>query len=103
MAPAVLMAGSLAIGLAAAERPPEAIALHDVTVVDARTGRAQTHRTVELREGRIAGVAEAATYRAATDVRLVAMPGRFVVPGFVEMHAHLWTHPWDDTGAHGCL
>jgi imidazolonepropionase-like amidohydrolase len=77
-----------------------AIALHDVTVVDVRKGQAQPHRTVELRDGRIAGIADAATYRAAKDVRLVPMPGRFLVPGFVEMHAHLWTHPWDEAGAH---
>ena len=58
----------------------------DVAVVDPRDGTVTPHQDVRIADGRIAGIG--ATDGPDGDPTTVDGRGRFVVPGFVDMHAH---------------
>jgi hypothetical protein len=58
----------------------------DVTVVDPRDGTLTPHQDVHIADGRITSVR--ATAPAGPDDAMVDGSSRFLVPGFVDMHAH---------------
>ena len=68
----------------------QAIAITDVTVIDVERGRSIGPRTVLIDNGRI--VAITAPYAAAipAGARRVSGRGKFLVPGLVDMHVHLF-------------
>ncbi len=51
--------------------------------------------TIEIRDGKIARLNPADI---PADAEVIDATGKFVLPGFVEMHAHLHLHPWDKEG-----
>lgn len=64
-------------------------ALTDVTVVDTRTGALSPHRTVSVRDGRIASVTDGPPQKG-----VAVVPGRnkYLIPGLWDMVTHLsWT------------
>ena len=82
--------------LAAGCRPapcPGCLVLHDVTVIDGLGNAPAAHRTVVVRDGRIAEVAAAEGYRPPPGADVRDLGGRFVVPGFVDTHAHVTVLP----------
>lgn len=81
----------LLAGLAApvrAETVRDGLVLDQVTVVDVRTGRLRLHRAVVIADGKIKRIARAGSVRVSGNARLVSAGGRFLVPGFNDMHAH---------------
>src|SRR5271156_3533490 len=60
--------------------------LRGVTVVDTRDGSLLTNQDVITAEGRIAGIAATDPRRPGTHV--VELAGKYVVPGYLDMHAH---------------
>src|SRR5690349_2134586 len=62
------------------------VVLTDVTVVDTRDGSRTPHQDVRLDGGRIAAIGATG---AAAGADTVDGAGRFVVPGFVDMHSHV--------------
>ena len=86
---------SVAIAVAACgtARCPDCLVLQNVTVIDGLGNPPAPHRTVVVRAGLIEGVYDAEGYRppAGADVRDLA--GRFVLPGFVDAHAHVTVLP----------
>ncbi len=84
---------------AAQESTQESITvLQHVTVVDVTHGTLLPDRAVEIHGDRIAAVAPATGYTPPQGAKVLNLAGRYVVPGFVEMHAHLFSHPWDEKG-----
>lgn len=75
-------------GAARAETVREGLVLDHVTVVDVRTGRLARDRAVVVAGDRIVRVARGGSVRAAGAARLVDGRGRYVAPGFNDMHAH---------------
>lgn len=67
--------------------------LDGVTVVGTADGSLQRNMAVLVREGRIVQVARAGTINADAGVRRVAARGKYVVPGFLDMHAHPLNSP----------
>jgi imidazolonepropionase-like amidohydrolase len=51
---------------------------------------------IEIRDGKITRVMSAEN--AAPDAEVFDATGKFVLPGFFEMHGHLLLHPWDKDG-----
>ncbi len=83
-----------------------ALLLTNVTVVDPRTGKLTRGAEVLVEGGRISEVRSAAEAMHVTGVRTVDGAGRYLVPGFVDMHVHSMeqTHPEDNSAvllAHG--
>lgn len=97
---ALSLAVLLGFPVSAPAQEPVTVLQH-VTVVDVARGALLPDRAVEIRGDRIAAitpVTPAAGYEPPQGARVLDLPGRYVVPGFVEMHAHLFSHPWDEKG-----
>ncbi|HJT18134.1 MAG TPA: amidohydrolase family protein [Thermoanaerobaculia bacterium] len=62
--------------------------LHNATVIDPASSSARV-RDVVIRDGGIAG---------GTCEQKIDLTGKFVVPGFIDHHAHLFLHAWDKSG-----
>jgi imidazolonepropionase-like amidohydrolase len=65
-----------------------AIAITDVSVIDGRDSTIRTSQTVIVRGSRIASVGPAASARIPAGARVVNGRGKFLVPGFWDMHVH---------------
>jgi Amidohydrolase family len=93
--PHVIGALGLLVGLivgcaddAQAEAVRTGLVLDHVIVVDVRTGQLARDRAVVIADGKIVEVAQGGAVRVAGAGRLIEGNGRFVVPGFNDMHAH---------------
>jgi imidazolonepropionase-like amidohydrolase len=69
------------------------LVLHNVTVID---GGTRTGQDIVIRNERIASVASHAKHPGGAEV--VDASGRYVIPGLVDMHVHIFLHPWDEKG-----
>ena len=74
------------------------LVLNHITVIDVARGVAQPDRAVEIEGTRIRAVLAAARYRPPGGSVVHDLPGRYVIPGFVDMHAHVLFPPLDDDG-----
>lgn len=72
------------------------LAIEDVTIIDPESGRVSQHRTVYVDEGRIIGISDARTRQPITAPTRVNGAGRFLIPGLMDMHVHLFL-PADPT------
>jgi imidazolonepropionase-like amidohydrolase len=69
------------------------LVLQHVTVIDVVHGVAVPDRAIEIDGGRIRAVLPAVNYRAPRGAEVRDLPGRYVMPGFVDMHAHVLFPP----------
>lgn len=81
-----LLAGMLTASASAAQ---EVVAFTNVTVIPMDRERVLRDQTVVVRDGRITVVGPAATVTAPAGARRVDGAGKFLVPGFADMHTHL--------------
>jgi len=63
--------------------------LRNVTVIDTRTGQAQAHQAIVIEQGRITRVLPNASIKTGGAAQVVDASGKFVVPGYLDMHTHL--------------
>lgn len=88
---ALALAAAMMAGLApsaVAETVSDGLVLDRVTVVDVRTGRLLRDRAVIVAAGRISRIVRAGSVRASGAARYVDGGGRYLTPGFNDMHAH---------------
>jgi len=72
------------------ERP--AIAITDVTIIDVEHGRLIGPRTVLVDGGRIVAIVAPRDARIPATAQRLAGRGRFLIPGLVDMHVHLFNN-----------
>lgn len=75
-----------------AQQPPASpatIAFRNVTVIVGTGAAPMTHATVLVRDDRIAAVGPAADTAIPSDARVIEGDGRYLTPGFIELHAHV--------------
>ncbi|TZF90045.1 metal-dependent hydrolase family protein [Cognatilysobacter lacus] len=62
------------------------------------TGEGASHAgwTVLVRDGAIAAVGPAAGIAAPADARRMELPGATLTPGLIDLHSHLFLHPYDE-------
>lgn len=77
---------SVALLLAAGAATAQTLVLDNVTVVDTRTGKLAPKRAVVIDGNRIVRIAVAGSVKGAG--KTINASGKFVVPGFLDMHAH---------------
>jgi imidazolonepropionase-like amidohydrolase len=86
-------------GCCAQSPSPAALMIEDVTVIDATGAPPQPHRTVVVRDGRIAMIASALP---ATNNTVPAThvdgKGKFLIPGLWDMHVHMVFGDWFPRG-----
>ena len=81
--------GGRALGAASGRpRSPARLLLEGATVVDTRDGSLSPATDIFLQDGRIAGVAPSGGAPHAADLIRIDARGRYVIPGFLDMHAH---------------
>ncbi len=81
---------TLCVVSSAAQQPlkvTSGVVLEDVTVVNTVNGSLLPHRTLVLEDGKIKTMT-AAKVQASGTAQVVPASGRYVVPGFVDVHAH---------------
>ncbi|MEM7136691.1 MAG: amidohydrolase family protein [Myxococcota bacterium] len=75
-----------------AGQPAPQVAFTGVQIVDVARGELIAGQTIIASNGEIESIGPTETTAVPDGYREVAMPGRFVVPGFWNMHAHLGRH-----------
>ena len=75
--------------------------LRDVTVVDVTDGSRTAHQDIRVIDGTIAGIGP--TGQGAPGVAVVEGNGAFVVPGYVDSHAHALNDPGQVAGAYALM
>lgn len=70
----------------------QAIAITDVTIIDVEHGRSIGPRTVLIDAGRIVAIVAPRDARIPGGAQRVAGRGRFLIPGLVDMHVHLFNN-----------
>jgi cytosine/adenosine deaminase-related metal-dependent hydrolase len=84
----IFVAGAAAGSAAAADTARTGLVIDRVTVVDVRTGRLTPNRAIVIADGKIVWIAPAGSVKGTDPSRRIDGRGRFVVPGFNDMHAH---------------
>jgi len=77
----------------------------DATALLLRPARVFTAESAEAREGwvvlvegrRVAAVGPAAAVAAPPQARTIELPGAMLLPGLMDLHSHLFLHPYDET------
>lgn len=52
---------------------------------------------VLVHDGKVAAVGPADSLKAPTDVERIALPGTTLTPGLIDLHSHLFLHPYNET------
>ena len=94
----LLGAGLTAPGAHATSPAPAPTILDGVTVGDVRTGALARNREILIEGGRITRIVRAHTLKPASGATVVAAPGKFVTPGYLDMHAHSLNSPAPQPG-----
>jgi imidazolonepropionase-like amidohydrolase len=76
----------------------EVLVLRHVTAFIGEDLRPEADQVIELKAGKIEKIMAAADYVAPPGAQVLDLTGKFVLPGFIDMHAHLLAHPWDKEG-----
>lgn len=77
----------------AAHAPDPDLAITNVTVIPMTGAAPITGATVVVRDGRIAAVSTGRT-TVPRDAQLIDGRGRFLIPGLIDMHGHLYADEW---------
>lgn len=97
----VLFALLLLIGCRAPQIPIEgpALVLQDVTVIDGTGQSPQPNRTVVIQGDRIVAIDRAGAFRFSDEAEVLNLAGHFLLPGFIDMHAHVTILPTTEEGS----
>src|SRR5690242_1723428 len=74
------------------------LVLNHVSVVDVASGVVEPDRAVEVEGAQIRAVLPAKGYRPPAGAQVLDLPERYLIPGFVEMHAHVLFPPLGEDG-----
>ena len=85
----------LAPALANSRATDNALALDNVHIVEAENNRVSGHRCVRVQDTRIASVTDAGDPACLRGARAVDLRGRYLMPGLIDMHAHLTLGPME--------
>ncbi|KLJ01005.1 amidohydrolase family protein [Luteimonas sp. FCS-9] len=86
-------AGLLTCVPALLQAAPQPLALDRVHIVGAGQGRSGDPRCVRIAQGRIVRITHAGTRACRRDASVVELEGRYLMPGLIDMHAHLSLGP----------
>ncbi len=74
------------------------LVLNHVAVLNVVRGTVGPDRAIEIESGRIRSVVLAASYHPPRGATVLNLPGRYVTPGFIDMHVHALFPPLDEDG-----
>ncbi len=76
----------------------QTVVLNHVVIIEAAAGTIKPDMALAIRGSQIEIIAPAAQYQPQENSKVIDLSGHYVVPGYVEMHAHALLHPWDANG-----
>ncbi len=76
-----------------------ALFLEDVTIIDGTNSPPMEHASILIQRGRIAAVGHNGTILRPPEIETRRLPGRYVIPGLIDMHAHVAIFVGDATDA----
>lgn len=66
----------------------QSLVLNGVTIVDAQTGKLTRNQSVAIEGGKIVQIARAGTIKPGAGAKAIAARGKYLVPGYLDMHVH---------------
>lgn len=84
-----LILATVAALVAATPAAAETVIVTADHMVDVLTGKIVDYPAVMITNGRITGIGDARTIKIGGDVKHIALPGRTILPGLIDMHVHL--------------
>ena len=78
-----------AVSLTGARAESGKLAITGVNVVDTASGEVKSDQTIVITEGQIAAIVPSAEFRPQPETRVVEARGKFLIPGFWDMHVHI--------------
>lgn len=66
----------------------QSLLLNGVTIIDMQTGKPTPNRSVAIDGGKIVAVARAGTIKPGTGTKAIDARGKYLVPGYLDMHVH---------------
>ncbi len=94
---AAVLAALLASAPAAPAQPPASILLHPDRVFTADDGIAHAGWAVLVTGDAITAVGPAASLSPPPGARVIDLPGDTLLPGLMDIHSHLFLHPYNET------
>jgi len=82
----------------AASKDSPTLIIHNVTIIDVTGGSLLSHRTVVVRDGKIADITESGADRGDKKAVHVNGTGKFLIPGLWDMHVHMVFGEWFPRG-----
>ncbi len=82
-----------ALLLAAPVAFAQSLVLNGVTIVDTRSGKLTRNQSVAIDGGKIVQIARAGTIKPGAGTKVVDARGKFLVPGYLDMHVHSLNQP----------
>jgi imidazolonepropionase-like amidohydrolase len=82
-----------ALLLAAPAAFAQSLVLNGVTIVDTQSGRLTRNQSVAIDGGKIVQIARAGTIKTGAGTKVVDARGKFLVPGYLDMHVHSLNEP----------
>ena len=74
----------------AQQAPVQELFITEVTVVDTHSGKLTPTQTVQIRDGKIVKIGPSRKMKTGAGVKVVDGSGKFIVPGYWNMHAHVF-------------
>ena len=71
----------------------QSLVLNGVTIVDTQTGKLTRNRSVAIDNGKITQIARAGTIKPGAGTKIVDARGKYLVPGYLDMHVHSLNEP----------
>ncbi len=88
-----LIAAALLASAALAPASAEKVVITADRMVDVLAGRMVEYPAVFVENGRITAIGDARTVKWGAEARHVALPGKTILPGLIDMHVHLDSSP----------
>ena len=71
----------------------QSLVLDGVTIVDTHTGKLTRNQSVAIEGGKIARIARAGAIKPGAQTKVIDARGRYLVPGYLDMHVHSFNAP----------
>jgi imidazolonepropionase-like amidohydrolase len=71
----------------------QSLVLNGVTVVDTQSGKLTRNQSVAIDNGKITQIARAGTIKAGAGTKMIDARGKYLVPGYLDMHVHSLNQP----------
>jgi len=86
----ILLLPTLLLAQTITNAPSRPLSLTHVTVIDVRSGRAKSDRTVLIEGGHISALGRTGKIRIPQGAQVIDARGKYLIPGLWDMHVHEW-------------